>query len=333
MAASGSTSGGVSAIGAIGSGASGGAVGAVTATTRLQPVLRDLPGLVPGSVLRLAGGPMPGAPEAGWRLESLDSGQVLTLIEPPLDDLQPGDQLLLRVRTVSPRLELEVMERRAAGESVSRAWTSSGAGNGGNGSGVAPSAWGQLSALRADLAQWRRQLLSTPMLEAASVRTPAALVSAWTIALAHGQVPAGPTGEPLWLLPLPYWVRVDRPTTPSADRHPPEEGASSSPGGALPDDEPALSVLLRWRGEAVALQLQGSRAALAITVLAEHEAVLTALRAELPRVLAALVRAGFRLKRLSWRRQPLWVPVDPFPPMRSAPDLLAAAAELVAALA
>lgn len=321
MATSGSTSGGASGIGAIGA---VGPVGAVTATARLQPVLRDLPGLLPGSVLRLAGGPMPGAPEAGWRLESLDSGQVLTLIEPPLDDLQPGDQLLLRVRTVSPRLELEVMERRSSGGTA-----------GGAGSGVAPSAWGQLSALRADLAQWRRQLLSAPMLEAPTLRTPAALVSAWTIALAHGQVPTGPSGEPLWLLPLPYWVRQDRPMPAHAapsERHPPQEGASPFAGGGSAPDEPALSLLLRWRGEAIGLQLEGSRAGLSITVLAEQEPVLTALRAELARVLAALVRAGFRLRKLTWRRQPLWVPVDPFPPMRSEPALLTAAAELVAAL-
>lgn len=331
MATSGSTSGGVAAIGAVGGPV--GAVGAVAATARLQPVLRDLPGLMPGHVLRLAGGPLPGTPEAGWRLESLDSGQVLTLIEPPLDDLQPGDQLLLRVRTVSPRLELEVMERRAGG--ASGGWSGSGAGSGG-GSGVAPSAWGQLSALRADLAQWRRQLLATPMLADAAPRSAAALISGWTIALAHGQVPTGPTGEPLWLLPLPYWVRQDgqggtHGTTP--DRHASGDSASSGAMGVIAPEELALSLLLRWRGEAIGLQLEGSRAGLTITVLAEQEPVLTALRAEMPRVLAALVRAGFKLRRLSWRRQPLWVPVDPFPPMRSEPALLAAAAELVSALA
>ena len=117
-----------------------------------------------------------------------------------------------------------------------------------------------------------------------------------------------------------------------SERHPPQEGASPFAGGGSAPDEPALSLLLRWRGEAIGLQLEGSRAGLSITVLAEQEPVLTALRAELARVLAALVRAGFRLRKLTWRRQPLWVPVDPFPPMRSEPALLTAAAELVAAL-
>lgn len=312
------------------------AVGAVGAAARLQPALRDFAGLAPGAVLRLSGGGDREGGAGGWRLESLDSGEVMTLIEPPLDDLLPGDQVLLRVRAVVPRMELEVIERRrdpAGGGAASR-------------DGGPASNWSQLSALRVDLAQWRRQLL-TAVVEAPPIRTPAALVSAWTLALAHGQVPVGPGGEPMWLLPLPYWVRADRADraaiagktdrsergggdSPLDRRLRGESQASSEPGEGA--DEPALSLLLRWRGEAVGLQLQGTRSALSLTVLAEHDALLAALRGELPRVVAALVRAGFRLRRLGWRRQPLWVPVDPSPPMRSDASLLQAAAELVTAL-
>ncbi|OWQ93158.1 hypothetical protein CDN99_01260 [Roseateles aquatilis] len=306
-----------------------GAVGAVTASSRLQPLLRDLgglPGLAPGAVLRLAGADRPGA---GWRLESLDSGRVMTLIEPPLDDLLPGDEVLLRVRAVAPRVELEVIERRAGGgrDGPAGAWDRPGSGRADMGAG-GNSGWGQLAALRVDLAQWRRQLLTTLVPEPA-MRTPAALVSAWTLALAHGQVPVGPGGEPLWLLPLPYWVRADR------RGGAPDDEASSGSGAPAPaavSEDAALSLLLRWRGEAIGVQLQGTRTALSITLLAENDQILTALRAELPRLVAALVRVGFRLQRLGWRRQPLWVPVDPFPAMRSEPALLTAAAELVAAL-
>ncbi|HEY1394777.1 hypothetical protein [Roseateles sp.] len=318
-----------------------GAVSGIAAAGRLQPALRDFAGLMPGAVLRLSGGGDRGGGAGGWRLESLDSGEIMSLIEPPLDDLLPGDQVLLRVRAVVPRMELEVVERR---RDPSHVGATSAAG--GRGEGAMPSAWGQLSALRVDLAQWRRQLL-TAIVEAPPVRTPAGLVSAWTLALAHGQVPVGPGGEPLWLLPLPYWVRREgresgeAPGLPSGlpyglpsgsgalARH---DDALHAPAAAGPGEEPALSLLMRWRGEAVGLQLQGTRAALSLTVLAEHDPVLTALRGELPRVVAALVRAGFRLRRLGWRKQPLWVPVDPSPPMRSDTTLLTAAAELVTAL-
>ena len=303
-----------------GSTSNAGAVGAVSgiaAAGRLQPALRDFAGLMPGAVLRLSGGGDRSGGGAGWRLESLDSGEVMTLIEPPLDDLLPGDQVLLRVRAVVPRMELEVMERRRDPAHVGLS------GGSARNDGAAPSAWGQLTALRVDLAQWRRQLLAA-VVESPAPRTPAALVSAWTVALAHGQVPVGAGGEPLWLLPLAYWVRGDR-----ADDAP---HAPPAPEAIAAEEEPALSLLLRWRGEAVGLQFQGTRAALSLTVLAEHEHVLTALRGELPRVVAALVRAGFRLRRLGWRKQPLWVPVDPSPPMRSDTTLLTAAAELVTAL-
>ena len=317
-----------------------GGVSAIRPTGRLQATLRDAGGLMPGAVLRLSGGGDRGGGGSGWRLESLDSGEIMTLIEPPLDDLLPGDQVLLRVRSVVPRMELEVIERRRDPANVGAATAS-----GGRGDGAMPSAWGQLSALRVDLALWRRQLWRA-IVEAPPMRTPAGLVSAWTLALAHGQVPVGPGGEPLWLLPLAYWVRRegregrkgcdagDVAGLPCAAGSPARHNdalhapAASPPGG----DEPALSLLLRWRGEAVGLQLQGTRAALSLTVLAEQEHVLTALRSELPRVVAALVRAGFRLRRLGWRRQPLWVPVDPSPPLRSDTILLTAAAELVTAL-
>ncbi|WP_431047316.1 hypothetical protein [Roseateles sp. L2-2] len=293
----------------------------IAATGRLQPSLRDFAGLAPGAVLRLSGG---GDRErgggSGWRLESLDSGEIMTLIEPPLDDLLPGDQVLLRVRAVVPRMELEVIERRRDPAPTGLS------GGGARNDGAAPSAWGQLTALRVDLAQWRRQLLMA-VVEPVAPRTPAALVSAWTLALAHGQVPMGPGGEPLWLLPLAYWVRGDR-----ADDLQHGQPPQPEPEPLVAGEEPALSLLLRWRGEAVGLQLQGTRAALSLTVLAEHEHVLTALRGELPRVVAALVRAGLRLRRLGWRRQPLWVPVDPSPPLRSDATLLSAAAELVTAL-
>jgi hypothetical protein len=299
-----------------GSTSNAGAVGGVSGVSavggigRLQPSLRDFGALMPGAVLRLSGGGERNGGGSGWRLESLDSGEVMTLIEPPLEDLLPGDQVLLRVRAVVPRMELEVIERRRDPSNVGAA---------GRGDGAMPSAWGQLSALRVDLAQWRRQLL-TAIVEAPPARTPAGLMSAWTLALAHGQVPVGPGGEPLWLLPLPYWLRREG------------RDASDAPAASAPGEEPALSLLLRWRGEAVGLQLEGTRAALSLTVLAEHEHVLTALRGELPRVVAALVRAGFRLRRLGWRKQPLWVPVDPSPPMRCDATLLTAAAELVTAL-
>jgi hypothetical protein len=310
MAGSTSNAGAIGGVGGVGG------VGAVAAAGRLQPALREFAGLVPGAVLRLSGGGDRSGGAPGWRLESLDSGEVMTLIEPPLEDLAPGDQVLLRVRAVAPRMELEVIERRRDPPAGAAA-----APGGGRGEGASPSAWGQLPALRVDLAQWRRQLL-TAIVETPPARTPAALVSAWTIALAHGQVPAGPGGEPLWMLPLPYWVRAER----QEELVPAPEGG----GGAV--EEPSLSLLLRWRGEAIGLQLQGTRGALSLTVLAEHEQVLTALRGELPRLVAALVRAGFRLRRLGWRRQPLWVPVDPSPPMRSDASLLAAAAEWVTAL-
>ncbi|WP_431104532.1 hypothetical protein [Roseateles noduli] len=323
-----------------GSTSNAGAVGGVSgigAVGRLQASLRDVGGLTPGAVLRLSGGGDRNGGGSGWRLESLDSGEIMTLIEPPLDDLLPGDQVLLRVRAVVPRTELEVIERRRDPANVGAASPNAGAA-GGHGDGAMPSAWGQLSALRVDLAQWRRQLL-TAIVETPPARTPAGLVSAWTLALAHGQMPVGPGGEPLWLLPISYWVRREgrdpgdppgRPSgTGSSARH---DDVLHAPAASAQGEEPALSLLLRWRAEAVGLQLQGTRAALALTVLAEHDHVLTALRGELPRVVAALVRAGFRLRRLGWRKQPLWVPVDPSPPMRSDTALLTAAAELVTAL-
>ncbi|MDH0868244.1 hypothetical protein [Mitsuaria sp. GD03876] len=318
--------------GSTSSGGAPGGVGAIGATPRLQPALRDFAGLVPGAVLRLTGGGDRAGQPGGWRLESLDSGEVMTLIEPPLDDLLPGDQLLLRVRAVVPRMELEVVERR---RDPAGAGVLGGAGARGDGEGGPPSGWSQLSALRVDLAQWRRQLL-TAVVETPPARTPAALVSAWTLALAHGQVPVGPGGEPLWLLPLPYWVRAERHGEGAGQdprQDPRDDGRPATAGASTPAaEEPALSLLLRWRGEAIGLQLQGTRAALSLTVLAEHDPVLAALRGELPRVVAALVRAGFRLRRLGWRRQPLWVPVDPSPPMRSDASLLSAAAELVTTL-
>ncbi|WP_377153160.1 hypothetical protein ACFJIX_17470 [Roseateles sp. UC29_93] len=98
-----------------GSTSNAGAVGGVSgigAVGRLQASLRDVGGLTPGAVLRLSGGGDRNGGGSGWRLESLDSGEIMTLIEPPLDDLLPGDQVLLRVRAVVPRMELEVIERR-----------------------------------------------------------------------------------------------------------------------------------------------------------------------------------------------------------------------------
>ncbi len=311
-----------------------GAIGAVGAASRAQSTWRDFLGLMPGAVLRLSGGGGAGSGPTGWRLESLDSGELMTLIEPPLDDLLPGDEVLLRVRAVVPRMELEVIERRR--DPANGGSTASSAG--GRGDAAAPSAWGQLSALRVDLASWRRQMLIA-VVETPPASSAVGLVSAWTLALSHGQVPLGPGGEPLWLLPLPYWLRregreggegqASASTSGGASRH---DDALHAPSATAPGEDSALSLLLRWRGEAVGLQLQGTRAALSLTVLAEHDHVLAALRGELPRVVAALVRAGFRLRRLGWRKQALWVPVDPSPPMRSDPVLLTAAAEWVMAL-
>jgi hypothetical protein len=330
-----------------------GPIQAVGATGRVHAVLRDLPGapggLLPGQVLRLTQGRVGGEGGGAWQLASLDSDQVLTLLQPPLEDLMPGDQLLLRVRTVSPRLELEVLERRsrstagasdrpsdrlsdgAADASSKRSSTRSfeGASEGDGG-------WAQFAALRGDLAAWRRQMLSelTAARAGDAARpTPLTLAADWAMALSHGRAPMGPGGEPFWLLPLAYWVR-DEPDARSA----PHRGADRSPDPSsedAPGADPALSLLLKWRGAAIGLQLQGPRDALRLTLLAENDVVLAALRAELPRLVAALVRAGFRLSRLGWRRQALWVPADPpsaEPPLPVHGPLLQASATLVVAL-
>lgn len=336
--------GATSNAGAVGGVSGVNGVNGISGVGRLQSSLREFSGLMPGAVLLLSGSGDRGGDRtgtSGWRLESLDSGEVMTLIEPPLDDLLPGDQVLLRVRAVVPRMELEVIERRRNPGRPDMAGGDGGAAGRTRNDGATPSGWGLLTALRVDLASWRRQML-TPVVEPPAPRTPAGLVSAWTLALAHGQVPVGPWGKPLWLLPLAYWVRGDRGDRGDGGDDAPHAThalyaslaprAPSTPESLAAGEEPALSLLLRWRGEAVALQLQGTRAALSLTVLAEQEHVLTALRGELARVVAALVRAGFRLRRLGWRRQPLWVPVDPSPPMRSDATLLTAAAELVTAL-
>jgi hypothetical protein len=184
------------------------------------------------------------------------------------------------------------------------------------------STWAQLSSLRADLAGWRRQMLADPGLPSRSLST-AQLIQGWAEALLQGRPPISPGGEPFWLLPQPYWLRHERDASSSQPPRSPEPD---------PDDEPALSLLFKWKDAAIGMQLQGSRHALKLTLLAESEQVLTALRSELPALVAALVRAGVRLQRLGWRQQALWVPVDPFPDLRADPGLLSAAAELMLAL-
>ncbi|WAC72426.1 hypothetical protein OU995_23180 [Roseateles sp. SL47] len=328
-------------------------VSPVSATVRVAPAGREPQGLQAGDLLRLKPG---SASASGWTLESLDGAQVLSLIQPPLEDLVPGDELLMRVVSVWPRLALEVVERRGAGagagpqssntthaaspdtdfpeplDDTRPRWQRGGAGSspsadpwqagGGSRLNRADSGWSQLSALRADLAGWRRQMLADPGMPTRSLST-AQLIQGWAEALAQGRPPIGPGGEPFWLLPQPYWLRHER----DADRphRHPEPGDDE-------EHEPALSLLFKWKDAAVGLQLQGARHALHLTLLAESEQVLTALRSELPALVAALVRAGVRLQRLGWRQQALWVPVDPFPDLRADPGLLSAAAELMLAL-
>lgn len=330
-------------------------VSPVSGVVRVAPAGRDTQGLQAGDLLRLKPG---GAPSAGWTLESLEGSQVLSLIQPPLEDLAPGDELLMRVVSVLPRLALEVVERRGAG-----AGASAGAGAGAA-SGAAPevdrnadaadfragasrragpaddprhadrplagaslplrgdSTWAQLSSLRADLAGWRRQMLADPGMPSRSLST-AQLIQGWAEALAQGRPPVAPGGEPFWLLPQPYWLRPER------DAQHAQRPRTLEPDT---DDEPALSLLFKWKDAAIGMQLQGPRHALKLTLLAESEQVLTALRSELPALVAALVRAGVRLHRLGWRQQALWVPVDPFPDLRADPGLLSAAAELMLVL-
>lgn len=331
-------------------------VSPVSAAVRVAPAGRDPQGLQTGDLLRLRPG---GASSSGWTLESLEGSQVLSLIQPPLDDLAPGDELLMRVVSVLPRLALEVVERRGAGGAAG-----AGAGAGRAAAGASPDAegaadatglragaarragaaedsrsadhplagappplrgdstWAQLSSLRADLAGWRRQMLADPGMPSRSLNT-AQLMQAWAEALAQGRPPVGPGGEPFWLLPQPYWLRHER-----------DAQNSQRPRSLEPDldDEPALSLLFKWKDAAIGMQLQGPRHALKLTLLAETEQVLTALRSELPALVAALVRAGVRLQRLGWRQQALWVPVDPFPDLRADAGLLSAAAELMLAL-
>ncbi len=358
-------------------------VAPISSTVRAAAPGRDPQSLQAGDLLRLKPG---GAVAGGWSLESLEGGQVLSLIQPPLDDLAPGDELLMRVVSVSPRLSLEVVERRGAGAGGAAAagvvafeaapgdrpadagrgdpragFASRGQGHeelqgadrgdhsegwrdgrsqarpAGAGLQQAPaplrgdSTWAQLSSLRADLAGWRRQMLADPGMPVRSLST-AQLVQGWALALQQGRPPMAPGGEPFWLLPQPYWLRHERDERDQRDQR---DGASSQSPNAPEyghEDEPALSLLFKWKDAAIGMQLQGPRHALKLTLLAESEQVLTALRSELPALVAALVRAGVRLQRLGWRQQALWVPVDPFPDLRADPGLLSAAAELMLAL-
>lgn len=305
-------------------------ISAVLAPARVSASGREPRSLQAGDLLRLKPG---SAAAGGWTLESLEGSQVLSLIQPPLDDLAPGDELLMRVVSVSPRLSLEVVERQGPGSGSSPGTDRSGRREGA-GQPTAPpplrgdSTWAQLSSLRADLAGWRRQMLSDPGLPSRSLST-AQLVQGWAEALLQGRPPISPGGEPFWLLPQPYWLRHER-----HERDEREGAPSQSPHtpDLETDDEPALSLLFRWKDAAIGMQLQGSRHALKLTLLAESDQVLTALRSELPALVAALVRAGVRLQRLGWRQQALWVPVDPFPDLRADPGLLSAAAELMLAL-
>lgn len=297
-------------------------VSPVSAAVRVAPAGRDSQGLQAGDLLRLRPA---GAPSGGWTLESLEGSQVLSLIQPPLEDLVPGDELLMRVVSVVPRLSLEVVERRGGVHGDPRSADPRSADR--PPAGAPPplrgdSTWAQLSSLRADLAGWRRQMLADPGMPSRSLST-AQLMQAWAEALAQGRPPIGPGGEPFWLLPQPYWLRHER-----------DAQTSQGPRSLEPDteDEPALSLLFRWKDAAIGMQLQGPRHALKLTLLAESEQVLTALRSELPALVAALVRAGVRLQRLGWRQQALWVPVDPFPDLRADAGLLSAAAELMLAL-
>ncbi|MBB3196631.1 hypothetical protein [Roseateles terrae] len=358
---------------ATGSSSSLSPISAVSATARISAPGRDPQSLQAGDLLRLTPG---SRATGGWTLESLEGSQVLSLIQPPMDDLAPGDEVLMRVVSVSPRLSLEVVERRGRGPGVAAAVDASAfeelsgerpadatrseartraAGPGNttadlpgaeryiqrdgqrdgrrDGAGLqqasAPlrgdSTWAQLSSLRADLAGWRRQMLSDPGMPSRSLST-AQLVQGWAQALQQGRPPVSPGGEPFWLLPQPYWLRHER--------HERDGASSESPRSPEPelDDEPALSLLFKWKDAAIGMQLQGPRHALKLILLAESEQVLTALRSELPALVAALVRAGVRLQRLGWRQQALWVPVDPFPDLRADPGLLSAAAELMLAL-
>lgn len=317
------------------------AVGAVHAVGALQPVLREhWPGLLPGALLRLrqdgegghgghgGGNTSAGAGPAPWLLDPLDGGQVLVLAAPPLDDLTAGEQLLLRVRALQPRLELEVLERRRDPQDT----------RAGQARWAPDSGWTQLSLLRPEgaLLRHRVQILARPIsVPPSALMNAPLLVQAWTEALAQGRPPMTPGGEPFWLLPLPYWMNARR--SPGGQfGHQGQQGQQGHQGphpAGAEEDEPALSLMLRWRGQAVALQISGTReAGLSLVLLAEREATLADLRATLPRLATALVRAGWRLQRLHWRQQALWVPEDGGPVLRADAALLGVAAELLLAL-
>jgi hypothetical protein len=283
----------------------GHAITAIAGLSRLPPLLQELPGLRPGALLRLL------AQGQGWGLQGDQAGQYLPLSDAARQalaalaaelGLAPGESWLLRVRSLQPRLELQLLAQQTLAPAPAEA---------------PDSGWARLSALRPDMAGWRRRQQGG-MSSALTELDAAGLARQWAQALALAQAPLSPRAQGLWLMPQAFWA--------------PDWGRESASARQDQPPPPCLSLLLRWRDQALALQLQGGRAALELLLLAEQEAVLAALKAELTRLVAALTRAGWRLKRLGWRRQALWVPADTPPPQQADAGLLEAASLLVIAL-
>lgn len=270
----------------------------------------------PGAVLSLAAAlaPAAGRGERLWELRG-PAGELLATLAAP-EGVAPGEVLLLRLRALQPRMELELLERRAPQAPP----------------GSADSGWAQLGQLRSGAALLRRQTLAAAVLPRLSLEGEALrLVTAWLLAAEQGLPPSGPQGQPLWLW---HWPRGlpglesphdAEPDTPAGD----DEGAAEPPAPRA-----SLVLLLRWRGRPVLLHLQRGRGdGLHLVLVVEDEETQRALRAEQPRWLAALARGGHRLLSLAWRQRPLPVPHEPGRMPAGAPrPLLDAAALLLRAL-